>query len=173
MLASAKVSIIIIILLATEGQSISKSSCRAPSEGHGQIFITLWELRSFSRRALYLTRRWIRLLCMLLALASVVLLGSESLRTREHILRSQIWDFPFRHLLLLAGSRWRCSNPPPHGWSRSRSSLPATSRHAQSWHWATLGPMAIYLFNVKSFIFFFHSLILLFDKGGGWSFFYM
>jgi hypothetical protein len=30
---------------------------------------------------------------------------------------------------------------------RSRSLLPATSRHAQSWHRAPLGPMAIYLFN--------------------------
>jgi hypothetical protein len=28
---------------------------------------------------------------------------------------SQIWDFPFRRLLRLAGSRWRYSIPPPHG----------------------------------------------------------
>jgi hypothetical protein len=41
-------------------------------------------------------------------------LGSESLGTRDHILLSQIWDFPFRCLLRLAGSRWRYSNPPPH-----------------------------------------------------------
>jgi hypothetical protein len=34
------------------------------------------------------------LLYMLLALASVVFLGSESLGTRDHILLSQIWDFP-------------------------------------------------------------------------------
>jgi hypothetical protein len=27
----------------------------------------------------------------------------------------QIWDFPFRRLLRLAGSRWRYSTPPPHG----------------------------------------------------------
>jgi hypothetical protein len=32
------------------------------------------------------------------------------------ILLSQIWDFPFRRLLRLAGSRWRYSTPPPHGW---------------------------------------------------------
>jgi hypothetical protein len=44
---------------------------------------------------------------MLLALASVVFLGSESLETRDHILLSQIWDFHFRDLLRLAGSRWR------------------------------------------------------------------
>jgi hypothetical protein len=52
---------------------------------------------------------------MLLALASAVFLGSESLEPREHILLSQFWDFPFRRLLLLAGSRWRYSTPPPHG----------------------------------------------------------
>jgi hypothetical protein len=32
---------------------------------------------------------------MLLALARAVFLGSESLGTRDHILLSQIWDFPF------------------------------------------------------------------------------
>jgi hypothetical protein len=51
---------------------------------------------------------------MLLALASVVFLGSESLWTRSHILLSQICDFLFRRLLRLAGSRWRYSTPPPH-----------------------------------------------------------
>jgi hypothetical protein len=43
---------------------------------------------------------------------------SESLGTRDHILLSQIWDFPFRRLLRLAGSRWRYSTPPPHGCMR-------------------------------------------------------
>jgi hypothetical protein len=38
---------------------------------------------------------------------------------------------------------------------RSRSLLPATSRHIHTWHRAPLGPMAIYLFNVKTFVFFF------------------
>jgi hypothetical protein len=52
---------------------------------------------------------------MLLALASAVILGSESLWTHVHILLSQIRDFPFRRLLRLAGSRWRYSIPPPHG----------------------------------------------------------
>jgi hypothetical protein len=33
----------------------------------------------------------------------------------DHILLSQIWDFPFRRLLRLTGSRWRYSTPPPHG----------------------------------------------------------
>jgi hypothetical protein len=40
-------------------------------------------------------------------------LGSEFLGTRDHTLRSQIRDFPFRRLLRLAGSRWRYSTPPP------------------------------------------------------------
>jgi hypothetical protein len=39
--------------IATDGQSISKSWCRAPSATHGQIFITRWQLRScFSGRTL-------------------------------------------------------------------------------------------------------------------------
>jgi hypothetical protein len=38
-------------------------------------------------------------------------------------------------------------------WSSSRSLLPATSRHTHTWHRAPLGPMAIYLFNVKTFFF--------------------
>jgi hypothetical protein len=32
----------------------------------------------------------------------------------DHTLLSQIRDFPFRRLILLAGSRWRYSTPPPH-----------------------------------------------------------
>jgi hypothetical protein len=38
---------------------------------------------------------------MLLALASSVFLGSECLGTRDHILLSQISDFPFRRILRL------------------------------------------------------------------------
>jgi hypothetical protein len=49
--------------------------------------------------------------------------------------------------------------------SRSRSLLPATSRHAHSWHRVPLGPMAVYLFSVKTFVFFL-SLIHLVYKGG-------
>jgi hypothetical protein len=51
-----------------------------------------------------LTRGRVCLLYMLLALASAVFLGFESLGTRDHILLSQTWDFPFRRLLRLAGS---------------------------------------------------------------------
>jgi hypothetical protein len=65
-----------------------------------------------------LTRGRVCLLYMLLALASVVLLGSKSLWTCNHILLSQIWDFPFRCLLRLAGSRWgiRPRLHTGHGW---------------------------------------------------------
>jgi hypothetical protein len=35
--------------------------------------------------------------------------------TRDHILLSQIRDFPLRRLQRLAGLRWRYSTPPPHG----------------------------------------------------------
>jgi hypothetical protein len=52
---------------------------------------------------------------LLLALASAFILGPESCGTRDHILLSQIQDFPLCRLLRLAGSRWRYSTPPPHG----------------------------------------------------------
>jgi hypothetical protein len=45
------------------------------------------------------------LLYMLLALASAVFLVSEFIGTRDRISLSQIWDFPFRRLRRLAGSR--------------------------------------------------------------------
>jgi hypothetical protein len=104
---------------AIDGQPISKSWCRTPSGAHDQIFTTLWQLRSCFCWALSLTRGQVCLLYILLALASIVFLGSESFLTRDHILLSQILDFPFRRLLRLAGSRWRYSNPPPNGVSLS------------------------------------------------------
>jgi hypothetical protein len=55
---------------------------------------------------------------LLLAFASTVILESESRGTRDHILLSQIRDFPFRPLLRLAGLRWRYSTPPPCGFVR-------------------------------------------------------
>jgi hypothetical protein len=101
--------------IATDGMWVSKSWCRAPSGAHDQILITVWQLRSCFCGAPSLTRGLVRLLYMLLALASTVFLGSESLETRDLILLSQFWDFLFRRLIRLAGSRWRYSTPPPHG----------------------------------------------------------
>jgi hypothetical protein len=82
------------------------------------------ENRSSQRRSqsyiesdgLSISKSWYRapdfcLLYMPLALASAVCLESESLGTRDHILLSQFWHFPFRRLLRLAGSRWRYSTP--------------------------------------------------------------
>jgi hypothetical protein len=62
-----------------------------------------------------LTRGRVCGLQLLLLLASAVFVRSESIGTHDHILLSQIWDFPFRCLLRLAGSRLRCSTPPPLG----------------------------------------------------------
>jgi hypothetical protein len=100
--------------IATDGQSVRQSWCRATSGAHGQIFIAVWKLWSFFRGAPSLTRGRVYLLHMLLTLVRAVFLESESLGTRDHILLSQIWDFPFRRLLRLAGSRCRYSTPPPH-----------------------------------------------------------
>jgi hypothetical protein len=86
-------------------------------EPHDQIFITLWQFRSCFCVAPSLMRGRVCLLFMLLVLASAVFLGSESLGTRDHILLSQIWDFPVGRLLRLAGSRWRYSTPPTDVWT--------------------------------------------------------
>jgi hypothetical protein len=65
--------------------------------------------------ALSMTRRRVCDLQLLLALASSVILGSESRGARDYILLSQIRDFPFRRPLRLPGLRWRYSAPPPRG----------------------------------------------------------
>jgi hypothetical protein len=102
--------------IATNSPSVSKSWCRTTSGAHGKIFLSVWQLRVCWYGALSLTIGRVYRLHLLLTLASAVFLGSESQGTRDHILLSQIWDFPFRRLLRLAGSRWRYSTPPPHGY---------------------------------------------------------
>jgi hypothetical protein len=101
--------------VTTDGQSTSLSWNKAP----------IWVLRPdfyFSLTVAFcwcgapsVTRGRVCRLQLLLVLASAVILGSEFRGSRDHILLSQIRDFPFRCLLRLAGLRWRYSIPPPHG----------------------------------------------------------
>jgi hypothetical protein len=86
-----------------------------PSGAYDQIFIIVWQLRFCWFRAPSLTRGRVCRLQLQLVLASAVIFGSESRRTRGHILLPHVWDFPFHRLLRLAGSRWRYSTPLPHG----------------------------------------------------------
>jgi hypothetical protein len=98
--------------------AVSRPIClgiKHPSGAYDRIFSTVDSYGLVLCGAPSLTRRRVCLFYMLLALASEVFPWSESFGTRDHILLSQIWDFPFRRLLRLAGSRWRYSTPPPHG----------------------------------------------------------
>jgi hypothetical protein len=72
-----------------------------PSGAYGQIFITFRQMWICWLGAPSLTRGRVCRLQMLLVLASAAFLGSESCGAREHILLSQIRDFPFRCLLQL------------------------------------------------------------------------
>jgi hypothetical protein len=80
-----------------------KHTCGA----YDQNFVTVRQLRGCWCGALPVTRERVCRVQLLLVLASVVILGSGSHGTRDHILLSQMLDFPFRRLLQLAGLRWR------------------------------------------------------------------
>jgi hypothetical protein len=85
-----------------------------PSGAYDQIFIIVWQLRVFCCGAFSLTRGRVYRLQLLLALSSAVILWSESLATRDHILLSQIRDFyvinsfrisTFHHIVCVFQSR--------------------------------------------------------------------
>jgi hypothetical protein len=76
-----------VTLRLTVNQSVSLGS-----EPHLGI-MTKYLLLFNSYRLVFVGR--VCLLYMLLTLSSAVFLGSESLGTRDHILLSPIWDFPF------------------------------------------------------------------------------
>jgi hypothetical protein len=90
--------------VTTDNQLASVSWNKAPIWGLRPDFYYCQQLRVCWCGALYLTRRWVCPLELLLALASAVILVSKSGGTRDHISPSQIRDFPFRRLPRLAGS---------------------------------------------------------------------
>jgi hypothetical protein len=71
--------------IATDGQSTSKSWRQAPSRGYSLTVTVLFLWGALSDE-------WAGLFLCMLALASVVFLGSESLGTRDHTLLSQNRD---------------------------------------------------------------------------------
>jgi hypothetical protein len=78
----------------TDGQSAFLSWNKRPSGAYDQISITVRQLRVFWHGAISLTRGRACHLHLPLAVASTVILGSESRVTQEYILLSQNRDFP-------------------------------------------------------------------------------
>jgi hypothetical protein len=84
---------------------------KCPSGAYDKFFVPVRQLQVCWCGALSLTRGRVCCLHLQLAVTSAVILRSESCGTCDHILLSQIWDFPFRYLLRLAGLRCRYLTP--------------------------------------------------------------
>jgi hypothetical protein len=118
--------------VTTDGQSASLSWNKAPVWGSRPDFYYCQTVAGLFMWGA-LTRGRVCRSQLLLVLASAVIFGSESRGTRDHILLSQIRDFPFSRLLRLAGLRWRYSTAPPRG---SAPVLVWTAAYIVS-HWLT------------------------------------
>jgi hypothetical protein len=106
-------------------ENVGTSTSRNPKGLNGQYRDKFTLPYSLTVTVLFLWGRplWLEdgcLLYMLLAVAIVVFPWSESLGTRDHILLSQIWDFPFiascdsqGH----GGGLWWCLHAGDHVWS--------------------------------------------------------
>jgi hypothetical protein len=98
-----------------DGQSASLSWNKEPIWGLRSSFYYCQTVAGLLMWGALPDERMCLSLQLLLALASAVIHMCESRGTRDHILLSQIRDFPFRCLLRLAGLRWRYSTLPPYG----------------------------------------------------------
>jgi hypothetical protein len=101
--------------ITIDGQSTSLSWNKAPMWGLRPDFYYCQTVACMLIWGRSLTRGRVWRLRFLMAVASAVILGSQSLGTRDNVLLSQIRDFPYLRLLRLAGLRWKYSTPPPHG----------------------------------------------------------
>jgi hypothetical protein len=112
LLTSLSLSLSLTLRVTTDGQPASLSWNKAPFWGsRSDLYYCLTVAGLLIWGAL---SDGVCRLQLQLVLASAVIFGSESRRTRGHILLSHIWDFTFRRLLRLAEPRWRYSTPPPY-----------------------------------------------------------
>jgi hypothetical protein len=99
----------------TDGQSAGLSWHKAPIWGLRTDSYYYQAVSGWLMWGAFSDDRRVCRLQLLLVLGSAVILRSESRGTRDHILLSQIRDFPFRSLQRFAGLRWRYSTPSPYG----------------------------------------------------------
>jgi hypothetical protein len=101
--------------IPTDGESASLFGDKAPIWGLRPDFYYCQTFADFLMLGAVSDERTGLSFIIAAGFASTVIFGSESHGNCDHILLSQIRDFPFRSLLRLAGLRWRYSTPPPHG----------------------------------------------------------